>query len=94
MKKPTLIIGSLIILVLALSVVRTYVSNQVVTSGVLLGRIQEEVVNYKTENVLLAEKLYTESALTTIDSEAESVGFIEQKSDFVLNGQVPVAFKQ
>jgi hypothetical protein len=94
MKKPALIIGSLIILVLALSVVKIYISNQVATSGVILGKIQEDAANIKMENTLLAEKLYTESALTNIDSKAEKMGFVEQKSDFVLSGQMPVAYKQ
>lgn len=94
MKKPASIIGSLIILVLVLSVVRIFISNQVATSGVLLGKIQEEVAGFKTDNILLSEKLYTKSALVNIDSEAENRGYVEQKTDFVLNGQVPVAFKQ
>jgi len=94
MKKPALIIGSLIILVLVLSVVRIFISNQVATSGVVLGKIQTEAASLKTENTLLAEKLYTKSALTSIDSEAENMGYVTPKSDFVLSGQVPVAYKQ
>lgn len=94
MRKPTLIISSLIIIILTLSVVRIFISNQVATSGVLLSKIQEEAAGLKTENVLLSEKLYTKSALVNIDSEAENRGYVEQKTDFVLNGQVPVAFKQ
>jgi Na+-transporting NADH:ubiquinone oxidoreductase subunit NqrC len=94
MKKPALIIGSLIILVLVLSVVRIFISNQVSTSGVVLSAIQTEAASVKTENTILAEKLYTESALTNIDSEAENLGFVTPKSDFVLSGQVSVAFKQ
>jgi hypothetical protein len=94
MKKSVLIISILLITVLVLSVVRIYIANQVATSGVLLGKVEEEVTNYKTENIILAEKLYTASSLTNIDSEAEKLGFVEPKTDFVLNGQVPVAFKQ
>jgi hypothetical protein len=94
MRKPALIISSLIFLVLVLSVVKIFISNQVATSGVLLGKIQEEADSYKTENILLSEKLYTKSALTSIDRQAENMGYVEQKTDFVLNGQMPVAFKQ
>jgi hypothetical protein len=94
MKKPALFIGSLMILVLVLSVVKIFISNRVATSGVLLGIIQEQAASLKTENVLLSEKLYTESALTNIDSEAEKQGYVEPKSDFVLSGQMPVAYKQ
>ncbi len=94
MKKPILVIGLLITLTLALSVVKIYVSNQIATSGVILGKTQEEINSYKTENILLSEKLYSASALTNIDKEASKLGFVEQKSDFVLSGKVPVAFKQ
>jgi len=94
MKKPALIISSLIILVLVLSVVKIFISNQVATSGVILGKIEEEAANLKTENILLSEKLYTKSALTSIDSEAEKMGFVTPKTEFVLSGQMPVAFKQ
>jgi hypothetical protein len=94
MKKPALIIGTLTILVIMLSVAKIYVSNQIATSGVVLGKVEEEVSVYRTENILLSEKLYFASALTNIEKEAVKLGFVEQKSDFVLNGQVPVAFKQ
>lgn len=94
MKKPALIIGSLIIFILVLSVVRIFISNRVATSGVVLGKLQEQAANLKTENILISEKLYTKTALTTIDSEAEKQGYVEQKSDFVLSGQMPVAYKQ
>ena len=94
MKKPGLIIGSLIIFILVLSVVRIFISNQVMTSGVVLGKLQEEAAGLKTENILLSEKLYTKTALATIDSEAEKQGYISQKSEFVLSGQMPVAYKQ
>jgi hypothetical protein len=94
MKKPALVISSLIIFILVLSVVRIFISNQVMTSGVILGKLQEQAISLKTENILLSEKLYTKTALATIDSEAEKMGFVEQKSDFVLSGQMPVAYKQ
>ena len=94
MKKPVLLIGILALLVLGLSIVRIYISNQVATSGVVLGQIEQQRDSYKMENILLAENLYTKASLTNIAEEANKQGFVEQKSDFVLNGQVPVAYKQ
>jgi len=94
MQKPVLLITALALIVLGLSIVRIYISNQVATSGVMLGQIEQQVDSYKMENILLAENLYTKSSLTNIAEEAVKQGFIEQKSDFVLNGQVPVAYKQ
>jgi hypothetical protein len=94
MKKQVLLIGILALIVFGLSIVRIYISNQVATSGVILGQIQQQVDAYKMENILLAENLYTKSSLTNIAEEASKQGFVEQKTDFVLNGQVPVAYKQ
>jgi len=94
MQKAVLSIGILILIVLGLSIVRIYISNQVATSGVVLGQIQQQIDSYKMQNILLAENLYTKSSLTNIADQASKEGFIEQKADFVLNGQVPVAYKQ
>ena len=94
MKKPILIITILLVTVLALSIVRIYISNQIATSGVILGQVQSEIDAYKMQNILLAEKLYSDSSLANIAQEAVKEGFVSQSSDFVLNGQIPVAFKQ
>jgi hypothetical protein len=74
--------------------VRIYISNQVATSGVVLGQIQQRIDSYKMENIILAENLYTKSSLTNIAEQASKQGYVEQKTNFVLNGQVPVAYKQ
>ncbi|MGA2968023.1 MAG: hypothetical protein ABSD69_02545 [Candidatus Levyibacteriota bacterium] len=94
MQKPILLIGILALIVFGLSIVRIYISNQVATSGVELGQIQQQIDAYKMQNMLLSEDLYTKSSLTNIAQEASEEGFVEQKTDFVLNGQAPVAYKQ
>lgn len=94
MKKPIIFTGILILILFTLSIVRIYISNQVATSGVVLGKIQTEIDSYKMQNLILAEKLYSESSLTYLASEASKKGFVDQSSKFVLNGQVPVAYKQ
>jgi hypothetical protein len=94
MKKAVLSIGILVLIAFGLSVVRIYISNQVATSGVALEQIQQEVDSYKMQNILLAETLYTKSSLTNIAEEATKQGFVAQATDFVLNGQLPVAYKQ
>lgn len=94
MKKPILLIAILLVAVLTLSIVRIYISNQIVTSGVVLGQVQGKIDSYKMQNILLAEKLYSESSLANIAQEVSKEGFVAQSSDFVLTGQIPVAFKQ
>jgi hypothetical protein len=94
MRKVVLLIGILTLIVFGLSIVRIYISNQVATSGVVLGQIQQQVDAYKIENIQLAEVLYTKASLTNIAEQASKEGFVEPKTDFVLNGQLPVAYKQ
>jgi cell division protein FtsL len=94
MKKQILLIAVLVLIVFGLSIVRIYISNQVATSGVVLGQIQQQIDSYKMENIILAENLYTKSSLTNIAEQASKQGFVPQKTNFVLNGQVPVAYKQ
>lgn len=94
MKKPILFIITLLIIVLSLSIIRIYISNQIATSGVVLGQVQSEIDLYKTQNIILAEKLYSESSLTNIAERATRDGYVAQSSDFVVSGKIPVAFKQ
>lgn len=94
MKKPTFVIGFLIIAILGLSVVKTFVSNRISISGSALGAIEERINFYKIENTLLNEKLYSLSSLTNLLSQANSLGFVEEKSKFVLTNPIPIAIKQ
>lgn len=94
MKKPAVIVGILIITVLVLSIFKTFVSNRISTSGAALGSIEEKISEYKTENALISEKLYTLSSLTSVSEKADKLGFVEEKSSFVLTNPVPIALKQ
>lgn len=94
MRKPALIIGILIFVILTLSVVRIFISNNISTSGMLLGKVGEELDKYRFENSIIAEKLYTMSSLTSASQKAYDLGYVDTKNEFVLNKQVPVAIKQ
>ena len=94
MKKPALLILFLVAIVVILSVIRTYVSNNIATSGVILGGIEGEINNLQTDNAILAQKLYEQSALTNISSKVSAIGFVDNKTSYVLNSGLPVAYKQ
>lgn len=94
MKKPILLIIALTIITFGLSIVRIYISNQIDTSGIVLAQIQEQIDSYKMQNILLAQQLYTQTSLTNISAEVFKLGYVETGSNFVLNGQLPVAYKQ
>lgn len=94
MKKPALITIVLLLTVVMLSIVQTIMSNSLSTSGILLSKIQEESHFYKSENITLSEKLLAESSLTNLASKASELGFVENKSQFVLNSSLPLAIRQ
>ena len=94
MKKPIFLIMFSIFIIITLSVVKTAVSGKLSTSGVSLSRIEEEISSYKTQNLILREKLLAVSSLNNISSKAALLGFVEKKSEFVLTRPLPLAIKQ
>lgn len=94
MKKPILLIFLLIGLVVVLSVIRTFVANNVATSGVILSEIELKAEKLETENTIVAQKLHTSTSLTEISQKAQKLGFTEGKGSFAITGVRPVAFKQ
>lgn len=94
MKIYELLIKSLILLVLFLGVARVVVSNSISTSGVELGKINEEITFYKLENDNLSEKVFSMSSLSQIASEAAKLGFVDNKENFVLTNPLPIAARQ
>ncbi len=94
MKKPALLIIFLISTIIVLSLARTYISNNVATSGVVLGQIQKETESLKLENSVLAEKVYDLSSLTNLAQKAYDQGYTEGKSSFAIGTTIPVAIKQ
>ncbi len=94
MKKSVLLIFVLILTVVVLSVIRTYVSNNIATSGVTLSVIEDEASKLKTENAVLAQKVYENSSLINVASKASTLGFVDSKTSFVLNSGLPIAAKR
>ncbi len=78
MKKPILIIIFLIGIIISLSIVKVIVYNGLSTSGVYVGKVEEEVNFYKTQNAKLLEKLLTLSSLTNIAEKAKKEGFTNE----------------
>ena len=93
MKKPARIIIFLIGIVIILSVVKVVLYNRLSTSGTFVGKIEEEISSYKTQNAILSEKLLMSSSLTSLSAKAIALGFIRDDSSMVLR-TLPVAIKQ
>lgn len=94
MKKPIILISILFFVILGLFVARSAISNRISTSGVELGKTQDTLKKYKTQNTMLREEISTLSSLTTISSAAAKNGFVESKSAFAISAARPIALRQ
>ena len=94
MKKPILIVSILTISIIVLFGVRSIVANEISTSGVALGEIQDEVKKYKTQNTLIKEQINNRSSLIQIASTAAKLGFSQSKSNIALKKALPIALGQ
>ncbi len=85
MKKYRITITSALFLtIILLSIIQAIVSNRLTTSGIILGKIEDEIRYYKTENASLAEEYFLVSSLNNISSRAAVLGFVKEKSPLVL----------
>ncbi|MBI4096261.1 MAG: hypothetical protein HY425_00915 [Candidatus Levybacteria bacterium] len=95
MKKPYLLILFLIGLTIVLSVVKSVAYNRLSTSGVFVGKLEDKVDYYETQNAILSEKLLTFSSLTYIANKAVELGFVKEDSPLmVLKTSVSLAVKR
>lgn len=91
MRKPIFVLAILILIIVGLFITRTAISNKISTKGVALGKTQDELTAYKTENVIIREKIFSLSSLTYVASEAARIGFVDGKSNFALTKAKPIA---
>lgn len=91
MKRPVLFISTMILTIIALSVVHVAVANNISTTGVNLSKLQDELDNYKRENAFLHEKILELSSLTYINEKAEEKGFVASKGDYYVSTPLPLA---
>ena len=67
MKRHKVTITSfLFLIIILLSITQAVVSNRLSTSGIFLGKIEDEIRYYKTENASLAEEYFLVSSLNNI----------------------------
>lgn len=90
MRRHSFIIKLAVFTVIFLSIIQVVASNMLSTSGIGLGKIEDETLFYKRENASLSEELFLSSSLATLTSRAESLGFVGEKSDLVLKA-LPLA---
>ncbi len=95
MKKPVFIIIFLLGLIITLSIVKAVAYNRLSTSGVFVGKVEEEINFYKTQNAILSEELLASSSLMNVAAKAVKLGFTSEKSSLmVLKTSQPLAVKR
>jgi hypothetical protein len=88
------ITSALFLIIVLLSIIQVVVSNRLSTSGIILGKIEENIRNYKTENAALAERFFLVTSLNSISSRAAVLGFVKEKSPLILTTSDVVAVRQ
>lgn len=94
MERSKKLIIFLFLLIVSLTFVRIAVSNKISTNGAVLGKLQDQISDYQTKNILLKEKISNLSSLYNVSSEAGKMGFITSKNGFVVKTGLPIAAKQ
>jgi cell division protein FtsL len=94
MKKPMLLVGSLLFVIIALSVVRITLVNSISTTGIELVDLQNQITKYNKDNELLKEKYLEAASYTNISAKAKRLGFGPQKSQIDMTAPLPLALKQ
>lgn len=94
MKKSHIIIIFLLGLIVSMSMIKGIVYNRLSTSGVFVGRVEDEIVYYKTQNAKLLEELLISTSLINIASKATEAGFVNDDSLMVLKTSNSLAVKQ
>ena len=93
MKKANILIIFLLGLIISLSIGKAVLQNTLSTSGIYVGRIEQEINSYKTENTILSEELLTASSLTNIMEKAKQLGFTTDNILMTLNASRPLAVR-
>lgn len=91
MKRPAIFIAFNIIIIIALSIVQVVAANSISTTGIELGKIQDQISDLTKQNEVLHEQVLTLSSLTSISSRAAEMGFVESKSTLVISQPLPLA---
>lgn len=94
MKITTKILLSLMLIVAGLVLTRIIVSNTFSVDGIALDSINRQLASLDKDNMILKEKLYMLSSYLSVASNAANMGFVEEKSQLILNNTSALAIKQ
>jgi len=96
MKRYTLLLSTVVFFAIVLSIVQISFSAFFITGGMELSQIQTKTQQVEKENMILSEKLYSESSFTTIEASAKQLGFEDEKSTsrITMAGSSAFALKQ
>lgn len=93
MKKPMLLIIFLGCIVVALSLVRITLEDNISTTGITLVDIQNQTEAIKDQNELLTVKYLQSASFTHIASQAKKLGYVPVSSEIDLSAPLPLALR-
>lgn len=84
MKRHAFILSLFVVMAIVLSVVQIIFGTLYTTAGIELSQLQTQKQAFDKENMLLSEKLFTMSSLTTVEASAKQIGFEDETSKSML----------
>lgn len=94
MKKQGSILTLMIIVIIVLSLVDVSFSNRITTDGVKLTVLDEKIINYKRDNIIIEEQVLQTMAFSNLEKKAQTLGFVQQNLPIYLSTPLPLALKQ
>ena len=94
MKKSYILIIFLLGLIGVLSIGKAVLHNTLSTTGIYVGKTEQEIASLKTQNSILSEKLLAASSLTNIAEKAKQLGFINENKLMIVGTSKPLALNQ
>ena len=94
MNKSIIVLLFFISLAIGASIAQIACSTAFTTAGITLSRLETQTLDVQKENAILSEKVYTQGSLSTIASQAATLGFMENKKQtIVLSAPAPLALR-
>lgn len=79
MKRPQFVIIALSLLIIALSLIRIFVIIDLSITSIEQARVENELRNLRTQNILIREKLLNTKAYINLSETAQQQGFTQQR---------------
>lgn len=88
MKKASLLLTTIFLVIIALAAFQVFVSNKLSTAGIQLSSLYKESQFYKEENEVLKMQVYSAFSIASISGRAREIGFVQASPLVIRKGAI------